>query len=63
MNTRVLKFYLDRFLMKKKIVDLYFLCPSYVPFLSYVPLEAKFENIVCKISQTVFELEPPYLVY
>ena len=50
----------------EKIVDPYFFsCPSYVPFLSYVPLKTKVENIVCKIhvSQNVFELEPSYLVY
>ena len=28
-----------------------------------VPLKTKFENLVCKISQKVFELEPSYLVY
>ena len=32
-------------------------------FLSYVPLNTKFENLVCKISQKVFEVEPSYLVY
>ena len=48
----------------KKIVDPYFFsCPSYAPFLSYVPLKTKFENLVCKISQKVFELEPSYSVY
>ena len=48
----------------EKIVDLYFFsCPSYAPFLSYVPLKSKFENLVCKISQKVCELEPSYLVY
>ena len=48
----------------KKIVDPYFFSsPSYAPFLSYVPLKIKFENLVCKISQEVFELEPSYLVY
>ena len=47
----------------EKIVDPYFLsCPSYAPFLSYVPLKTKFENLVCKIhvSQKVFELKPSY---
>ena len=47
-----------------KIVDPYFFsCPSYAPFPSYVPLKTKFENLVCKISQQSFELEPSYLVY
>ena len=48
----------------EKIVDPYcFSCPSCVPFLSYVPLKTKFENLVCKISRKVFKLEPSYLVY
>ena len=29
---------------------------------SDVPLKTNFENLVCKISQNVFELEPSYLV-
>ena len=45
----------------EKIVDPYFFSyPSYAPFLSYVPLKTKFENLVCKISQKVFELKPSY---
>ena len=59
MNARVLKFHIQ--IPHDEIVDPYF--PSYAPFLSYVPLKTKFENLVCKISQTVFELEPSYLVY
>ena len=39
-----------------------FSCLSYAPFLSYVPLKTKFENLVCKISQKIFELEPSNLV-
>ena len=31
--------------------------------MSYVPLKTKFENIVLKISEKVFKLEPSYLVY
>ena len=38
---------------REKIVDPYFFSYS-----SYAPLKTKFENIVCKISQEVFELEP-----
>ena len=54
---RVLKFHIQ--IPHEKIVDPYFFsCPSYAPFLSYVPLKTKFENLVCKISQKVFELEP-----
>ena len=49
MNARVLKFHIH--IPHVKIVDTYFFsCPSYAPFLSYVPLKTKFENIVCKIS-------------
>ena len=56
-NARVLKFHL--LIPHEKIVDLYFFsCPSYAPFLNYVPLKTKFENLVCKISKKVFELEP-----
>ena len=63
MNARVLKFHIQ--ISHEKIVDPYFFfsCPSYAPFMSYVPLKTKFENIVCKISEKVFKLEPSYLVY
>ena len=62
MKARVLKFH--RQIPDEKIVDPYFFsCPSYAPFLSYVPLKKKIENLVCKISQKVFELEPSYSVY
>ena len=37
--------------------------PSNAPFLSYVLLKAKFENLVCKISKILFELELSYMVY
>ena len=47
-NARVLKFYIQ--IPHEKIVDPYFFsCPSYAPFMSYVPLKTKFENLVCKI--------------
>ena len=56
-NARVLKFHL--LIPHEKIVDRYlFSCPSYAPFLSYVSLKTKFENLVCKIHVKVFELEP-----
>ena len=62
MKARVSKFH--RQIPHEKIVDPYFFsCPSYAPFLSYVPLDTNFENLVCKISQKVFELEPSYSVY
>ena len=62
MNARVLKFHIQ--IPHEKIVDPYFFsCPSYTPSLSYVPLNTIFENIVCKISQKEFELDPSYLVY
>ena len=61
-HARDLKFHIQ--IPYEKIVDLYFFsCPSYPPILSYVSLKTKFENLVCKISQKVFELEPSYLVY
>ena len=62
MHARDLKFNIQ--IPHEKIVDPYFFpCPSYAPFLNYVPLKTKFENLVCKISRKVFELEPSYLVY
>ena len=62
MNARVLKFHMH--IPHEKIVDPYiFSCPSYAPFLSYVPLKTKFENLVYNLSQQVFKLEPLYLVY
>ena len=62
MNARVLKFHM--LIPHEKMVDPYFFsCPSYAPFLRYVPLKTKFENFVCKISQQVFKLEPSYFVY
>ena len=61
-NARVLKFHMQ--ISHEKIVDPYFFsCPSYAPFRSSVPLKTKFENLVCKISQKVFEQEPSCLVY
>ena len=32
-------------------------------FWSYAPFKTKFENLVCKISQKVFKLEPSYSVH
>ena len=62
MNARVLKFHIH--IPHDKIVGLYFFVwPGYVPFLSYVPLKTKFENLVCKISQKELKLEPSYLVH
>ena len=53
---QVLKFHIQ--IPHEKIVDPYiFSCPS------YVSLKTKVENLVCKISQKLFELEPLYLVY
>ena len=60
-HVRDLKFHMC--IPYEKIVDPYFFsCLSYAPFLSYVPLKTKFENLVCKISQKLFELEPSNLV-
>ena len=61
MNARVLEFHMH--IPHEKIVDPFFSCPSYAPFLSYVPRKTKFENLVCKISQNVFKLDHSYLVY
>ena len=65
MNVRVLKFYIQ--IPHEKIVDpsffFFFSCSSYVPFLSYALFKKISENLVCKISQKVFKLEPSYLVY
>ena len=64
MNVRVLKFHIQ--IPHEKIVDPYFFffsCSSYAPFWSYAPFKTKFENLVCKISEKVFKLEPLYLVY
>ena len=60
-HVRDFKFHMS--IPHEKIVDPFFSCPSYAPFLSYVPLKSKFENLVCKISLKVIELEPSYLVY
>ena len=54
--------FIYKFLMKKYLTHI-FSCLSYAPFWSYVPLKTKFENLVCKISQKVLELESSYLVY
>ena len=60
-HVRDLKFYMC--IPHEKIFDPYFFSwLSYAPFLSYVPLKTKFENLVCKISQKVFKLEPSNLV-
>ena len=61
-QARDLKFCMS--IYHEKIVDLcFFSCQNYAPFLSYVPLKMKFENLVYKISQKVFKIEPSYLVY
>ena len=60
-HARDLKFHV--YITHEKIVDPYFFMSELCPFLSYVPLKTKFENLVCKISQKVFEPEPSYLVH
>ena len=56
-NARDLKFNIQ--IPHEKIVDIYFFpYPSYAPFLNYVPLKIKFENLVCTISQKVLEQKP-----
>ena len=62
MNVRVLKFHIQ--IPHEKIVDLYFFsCSINAPFWSYASFKTNFENLVCKISEKVFKLEPSYLVY
>ena len=51
-NARVLKFHVC--IPHEKIVDPYFFHIRVLPL---------FENLVCKISKKVFELDPSYLVY
>ena len=58
---RVLKLHIQ--ISHEKVVEPYFFMSELCPFLSFVPLKTKFENLVCKISQIVFEIEPSYLVY
>ena len=58
---RDLKFYIC--IPHEKIINSYFYYQSYSPFQDYSSLITKFENLVCNISQKVFELEPSYLVY
>ena len=53
MNDRVLKFHIQ--IPHEKIVGL-FSCTCYAPCWNNIPLKTKFENLVCKISQNVFEL-------
>ena len=61
-HARDLKFHIQIF--HEKIVDPYFFHVQVMPLLmSYVPLKTKFENLMCKISQNVIELDPSYLVY
>ena len=62
MNVRVLKFHIQ--IPHEKIVDPYFFHVQVMRlFWSYAPFKTKFENLVCKISEKVFKLEPSYLVY
>ena len=48
--------------MKKKMTRIFFSFLSYAPFLNYLPLKKDLENLVCKISQEVFEVVLSYLV-
>ena len=62
MNVRDLKFHIQ--IPHEKIVDPYFFsCSSNAPFWSSASFKTNFENLVCKISEKVFKLEPSYLVY
>ena len=56
-DDRVLKFHIQ-ILHEKNSWPVVFSCTCW----NNVPLKTNFENLVCKISQNVFELEPSYLV-
>ena len=49
--------------LQKNSWSIFFSCLSYAPFWSYTPLKKWDGNLVCNISQKVFELGPWYLVY
>ena len=53
-NARALKFHVC--IPHRKIADLYFSCPSYLPFWTYAPLKKSEGNLVSKISRKVFEV-------
>ena len=60
-DASVLKFH--KWIPHEKKDDPYFFSfLSYAPFLNYLPLKKNLENLVCKISQKVFELVLSYLV-
>ena len=55
MNARVLKFHIQ--IPLEKIVGLYFFHVRVMPLFGIMSLcKTNFENLVCKISQNVFEL-------
>ena len=60
-DDRVLKFHIQ-ILHEKNSWPVVFSCTCNAPCWNNVPLKTNFENLVCKISQNVFELEPSYLV-
>ena len=47
-----------KFLMKKKLIRIFFSRQDYAPFLSYGPLKKYGCNLVSKISQKLLKLEP-----
>ena len=61
-HARDLKFHVHVQIPHEKNSWPVFFCVPVMPLFCYVTLKTKFENLVCKISQKVFELEPSYLV-
>ena len=48
--------------MKKKMTHIFFFFSELCPLSELSPFEKNLENLVCKISQKVFELVLSYLV-
>ena len=59
MNARVLKFHIQ--IPLKNSWPVFFSCTCYAPCWNNVPLKTNFENLVCKISQNVFELARAFI--
>ena len=60
-HARVLKFH-THFPHEKNSLSIFFMS-ELCPFSGLCPFEKKNENLVYKLSQKVFEIEPSYLTY
>ena len=61
-HVRDLKFHVC--IAHEKIVDPYFFLVRVMPLFRVISLlKQNLKNLVCKISQKVFKLEPSYLIY